>query len=83
MIEEYFSSGDVSTVVAELEEVDARDFGHYFVKKLLTMAMDRKDREREMASVLLSSLYGEVGAPGANKPQYLFQTDILCPGEAN
>ena len=31
-----------------------------FVKKVVTLAMDRHDRERELASVLLSSLYGEV-----------------------
>lgn len=35
---------------------------HYFVKRLVTLALDRKDREREMASVLLSSLYTEVRA---------------------
>lgn len=35
--------------------------GHYFVKRLLTLALDRKDKEREMASSLLSNLYAEVG----------------------
>lgn len=60
VIEEYFSSGDVHTVIAELEDQGHFDFGHYFVKKLLTMAMDRNGREREMASALLSSVYGEV-----------------------
>lgn len=30
------------------------------MKKVVTLAMDRHDRERELASTLLSSLYGEV-----------------------
>ncbi len=39
---------------------DEPELEHVFVKKVVTLAMDRHDREREMASVLLSSLYGEV-----------------------
>ncbi|KAF6262938.1 armadillo-type protein [Scenedesmus sp. NREL 46B-D3] len=46
IVEEYFSSGDT--------------MGHYFVKRLVTLALDRKDKEREMASSLLSNLYAEV-----------------------
>lgn len=34
---------------------------HYFVKRLLSRAMDRSNREREMASVCLSNLYADVG----------------------
>eukprot|EP00879_Flechtneria_rotunda_P027618 GHRR01029593.1.p1 GENE.GHRR01029593.1~~GHRR01029593.1.p1 ORF type:complete len:199 (+),score=60.34 GHRR01029593.1:872-1468(+) len=34
--------------------------GHYFVKRLVTLALDRKDKEREMASSLLSNFYAEV-----------------------
>lgn len=33
---------------------------HYFVKRLVTCALDKNNREREMASVLLSSLYANV-----------------------
>lgn len=33
---------------------------HYFVKRLVSLALDRKDREREAASALLSGLYAEV-----------------------
>lgn len=36
---------------------------HYFVKRLVTASLDRRPREREMASVLLSSLYSEVISP--------------------
>ena len=39
---------------------DEPELEHVFVKKAVTLAMDRHDREREMTSVLLSSLYGEV-----------------------
>eukprot|EP00983_Pelagomonas_calceolata_P075163 1152873-Pelagomonas_calceolata.AAC.4 len=38
----------------------------YFVKRLITLALDRSNREREMASQALSSLYADVrGARGA------------------
>ena len=54
-------SGDVANVADTLEELGAPStMAHYFVKKLVMLALDRKDREREMASVLLSSLYAEV-----------------------
>jgi hypothetical protein len=46
---------------------DEPELEHVFVKKVVTLAMDRHDRERELASVLLSSLYGEV----------LFRVDLL------
>ena len=39
---------------------DEPELEHLFVKKAVTLAMDRHNREREMTSVLLSSLYGEV-----------------------
>lgn len=35
---------------------------HYFVKRLVTTALDKNNREREMASMLLSSLYANVSA---------------------
>ena len=34
-----------------------------FVKQVVTLAMDRRDREREMASGLLSSLHPQVITP--------------------
>jgi hypothetical protein len=64
IVEEYFSSGDVNNAADSLTDLDApvAFMGHYFVKRLLTLALDRKDKEREMASNLLSNLYSEVGA---------------------
>lgn len=62
IVEEYFSSGDVNNAADSLTDLDApvAFMGHYFVKRLLTLALDRKDKEREMASNLLSNLYSEV-----------------------
>lgn len=61
IVEEYFSSGDVSNAADSLTDLGAPEtMGHYFVKRLITLALDRKDKEREMASSLLSNLYAEV-----------------------
>jgi hypothetical protein len=61
IVEEYFSSGDVSNAADSLSELGpVESMGHYFVKRLVTLALDRKDKEREMASSLLSNLYAEV-----------------------
>ncbi|KAL6856882.1 hypothetical protein ACP4OV_018264 [Aristida adscensionis] len=60
IIEEYFSNGDVKLAASDLKELGYDDFHRYFVKKLVSMAMDRHDKEKEMASVLLSSVYGNL-----------------------
>ncbi|KAJ6842667.1 uncharacterized protein M6B38_297980 [Iris pallida] len=60
IIEEYFSTGDVELAASDLRELGSEEYHHYFVKKLISMAMDRHDKEKEMASVLLSSLYADV-----------------------
>lgn len=63
IVEEYFASGSIDDVADSLEELGGvGHLAHYFVKRLVTAALDRKDREREMASTLLSSLYAEVRA---------------------
>lgn len=68
VIEEYFSTGDVSSVTDELKELDMPNYSYYFVKKLVSMAMDRPDNEKEMAAVLLSALYSNM-----IKPQQLYK----------
>jgi len=60
IISEYFDNGDVAETAELLDGLRRPHFAQYFVKRLLTMAMDRRDKEREMASYLLSSLYNEV-----------------------
>lgn len=47
-------------------------FMHYFVKRLLTTALDRNNREREMASVALSSLYANVIPPDQVRVGFCF-----------
>ncbi|XAR50278.1 hypothetical protein NMG60_11004561 [Bertholletia excelsa] len=60
IIEEYFSTSDVELAASDLKELGSSQYLPYFVKKLVSMAMDRHDKEKEMASVLLSALYADV-----------------------
>ncbi|PIA51482.1 hypothetical protein AQUCO_01100371v1 [Aquilegia coerulea] len=60
LIEEYFSTGDVDVAASDLRELGSNEYHPYFVKRLVSMAMDRHDKEKEMASVLLSALYADV-----------------------
>ncbi|KAF2314144.1 hypothetical protein GH714_023692 [Hevea brasiliensis] len=63
IIEEYFSTGDVEVAASDLRELGSSQYHPYFIKRLVSMAMDRHDKEKEMASVLLSSLYAAVISP--------------------
>lgn len=60
LVEEYFSTGDVDVAVSDLKELGSVEYHPYFIKRLVSMAMDRHDKEKEMASVLLSALYSDV-----------------------
>uniref|UniRef100_A0A7N0RJD2 MI domain-containing protein n=1 Tax=Kalanchoe fedtschenkoi TaxID=63787 RepID=A0A7N0RJD2_KALFE len=60
IIEEYFSNDDIGVAASDLRELGSSEYHPYFVKKLISMAMDRHDKEKEMASVLLSALYADV-----------------------
>lgn len=63
IIEEYFSTGDVEVAASDLRELGSSEYHSYFIKRLVSMAMDRHDKEKEMASVLLSALYADVISP--------------------
>ncbi|KAE8686220.1 bHLH130 protein [Hibiscus syriacus] len=63
IIEEYFSTSDVELAASDLEYLGSSEFHPYFIKRLVSMAMDRHDKEKEMASVLLSALYADVISP--------------------
>ncbi|XP_061952678.1 MA3 DOMAIN-CONTAINING TRANSLATION REGULATORY FACTOR 1 [Populus nigra] len=63
IIEEYFSTGDVEVAASDLRELGSSNYHLYFIKRLVSMAMDRHDKEKEMASVLLSALYADVISP--------------------
>ncbi|KAF6174547.1 hypothetical protein GIB67_002893 [Kingdonia uniflora] len=56
IVEEYFATDAVESTVNELRELGMPSFNYYFVKKLFSMAMDRHDKEKEMAAVLLSNV---------------------------
>lgn len=63
IVEEYFATDDVVSTANELKDLEMASYSYYFVKKLISMAMDRHDKEKEMAAVLLSSLYADVIDP--------------------
>ncbi|CAN4085220.1 unnamed protein product [Withania somnifera] len=63
IIEEYFSTGDVDVAASDLKELGSTEYHPYFIKRLVSMSMDRHDKEKEMASVLLSGLYADVINP--------------------
>lgn len=63
IIEEYFSNGQVELAASDLKDLGSAEFHPYFIKRLISMAMDRHDKEKEMASVLLSALYSDVITP--------------------
>jgi len=63
IIEEYFTNGVVEVAASDLRDLGSSEYHPYFVKRLVSMAMDRHDKEKEMASVLLSALYADVISP--------------------
>ncbi|XP_051123196.1 MA3 DOMAIN-CONTAINING TRANSLATION REGULATORY FACTOR 1 [Andrographis paniculata] len=60
LIEEYFSTGDVEVAASDLRELGSSEYHPYFIKRIISMAMDRHNKEKEMTSVLLSALYADV-----------------------
>jgi hypothetical protein len=56
VVQEYFVSGDLDEALRRCEELQAGRGGHVVVKVLIVSAAERKSRECEMASVLLSAL---------------------------
>ena len=62
MLEEYFSSGDLTEAAEQLADLGEPELQHFLVKRAVATALDKHDREREMTSMLLSSLYSEARA---------------------
>ncbi|XP_073035420.1 MA3 DOMAIN-CONTAINING TRANSLATION REGULATORY FACTOR 1-like isoform X1 [Primulina eburnea] len=60
IIDDYFNTGDVEVAASDLTELGSSQYHPYFIKHLVSMAMDRHTKEKEMASVLLSALYADV-----------------------
>ncbi|KAH9614285.1 hypothetical protein KSS87_020349 [Heliosperma pusillum] len=63
IVDEYFSTGVVEVAACHLRELGSREYHPYFIKKLVSVAMNRHDKEKEMASVLLSALHVDVISP--------------------
>uniref|UniRef100_A0AAV1TW22 MI domain-containing protein n=1 Tax=Peronospora matthiolae TaxID=2874970 RepID=A0AAV1TW22_9STRA len=57
ILEEYFTNGDAEEVLSSLQELNEPEFQYEVVKRAITMAMDKHDKERELASRLVSTLY--------------------------
>ena len=49
IIDEYFTSADIDEAWLSVERLDAPAYEHFFVKRLITLAMDRGHREKEAA----------------------------------
>jgi programmed cell death protein 4 len=58
MIDEYFTSEDVDEFVCGVQELDSAMLHFDLVRRAINMAMERKDRERELTSKLLCELRG-------------------------
>lgn len=55
-IREYFDSSDAAEVGRSLGDLEEPGLTNIFVKQAVQLAMDRKDRERELTSALLAAL---------------------------
>ncbi|KAF1884715.1 hypothetical protein Lal_00028601 [Lupinus albus] len=63
IVEEYFTTDDVVATINEIRELGKPLYGYYFVKKLVSISMDRHDKEKEMAAILLSAVYADTFEP--------------------
>uniref|UniRef100_A0A6T6W0K3 MI domain-containing protein n=1 Tax=Bicosoecida sp. CB-2014 TaxID=1486930 RepID=A0A6T6W0K3_9STRA len=58
LIKEYYDSSDIDEVSRSLRELNVQHFHHEFVKRTLTSAIERTDREADLAAKLLNHLVG-------------------------
>mmetsp|Transcript_68119 Transcript_68119/g.188819 ORF Transcript_68119/g.188819 Transcript_68119/m.188819 type:complete len:310 (+) Transcript_68119:608-1537(+) len=54
-LNEYFSSEDAEETIGTIKELGCPEYHYEVVKRAISMAMDRKERERELVSKLLSA----------------------------
>ncbi|XP_035216316.1 programmed cell death protein 4-like [Stegodyphus dumicola] len=59
-IHEYFEHGDTQEVIVTLEELNLGKLRPQIVSMAVSLAMERKPSQREMTSVLLSDMYGQI-----------------------
>ena len=65
---EYFDSEDKDEVKTRLDELGSPSLRHLFVRRALSMSMDRGNREREMVSELFVSLSDKGGDEAREQP---------------
>ncbi|CAG7871190.1 unnamed protein product [Brassica rapa] len=63
IIHEYFSSGDVAVAALDLREIGLSEYHPFFVKRLVSIAMDRHHKEKEKEKEKASRLYADVVSP--------------------
>ena len=63
LLQEYLESGSIDDAAILIGELKLPQYDYYIAKRAITLAMDRKDREREAISLLLSNLYGQSISP--------------------
>lgn len=60
IINEFFVSNEFDELANSLQELEAPEYSYEFVKRLINISLDKTDRERELVSQLLSTLYPDV-----------------------
>lgn len=60
LLHEYFEHGDTHEVILCLEELNLGKLRPQIVAMAVSLAMERKPSQREMTSVLLSDMYGQI-----------------------
>lgn len=60
IFQEYFDNGDTSEVASSLSELSIKNARHEVVRLVISLALEEKAANREMVSILLSDLYGQV-----------------------
>jgi len=60
IINEYFEHGDTEDVAISMDEINFGDNAYLILITTVTLAMEKKPSNREMASVLISDLYGRI-----------------------
>ncbi|RVX02440.1 hypothetical protein CK203_031181 [Vitis vinifera] len=60
LMKKYINTGDVELAASDLRELGSNEYHPCFIKRLVSMAMNRRDKEKEMASVVFLALYADV-----------------------
>ena len=64
IVEEYFATDDVVATINELRELGKPEYSYYFfLKKPVSMSMDKHYKEKEISAILLSALFVDTFHP--------------------